>query len=981
DRETRRLRESEEKFRTTFETAALGMLHVDPAGRFTRANPSVCKIIGYSEAELIGMNPDILAHPDDLAIGQVERQRMFRGEIPSYSVEKRYIHKNGSTVWMNVTISTVRDKNGQVEYAVALLEDISWRKRAESELHRQQEINRLLLENLTEGVVACDADGRLMLFNKAAREWHGADPREIPSEQWSDYYDLYDADGETPLDVNNIPLMRAFRGERVKGVEMSIVRKGHPARIVLASGAPLLDADGTKRGAVVVMHDVTLRRQSLQKLERSAEKLRAANAAVENERASLARRVAERTLELTAANAQLATAKEAAESASKAKSAFLAVMSHEIRTPMNGILGMVDVLSQSLLAEDQKDAVLTIRESSFSLLRLIDDILDFSKVEAGRLELENTVVGLPELVEGVYDALTPDALANDVDIKLFIDPQVPSRVVSDPTRLRQLLFNLIGNAVKFSGGREAIRGCVQVRVESQTGEPLTVAFRIIDNGVGIAPDALPRLFDSFTQAEVSTTRRFGGTGLGLAITKRLIELMHGSIEVKSALGEGSEFIVRLPLQQSLERVENPEFDLRGVSCVLVDSQNSDSAALAVYLDDAHVTNTLVADPGAAAQLAAQGQGTTVVVQHFGKATPPDAELLASCRAADKQVNLLITRGPRSHARILAPHVVVLQAGVVRRRDFLRAVAIAAGRASPEVSLKQDIDLVRGQLVAPTVAQARTDGRLILVAEDDAINQKVILRQLALLGYAGEMASNGDEALRMWRAGSYALLLTDLHMPEMDGYELAKSIRSKESPQQRIPIIALTANALRGEAERAAKAGFDAYLTKPLQLSVLGATLDDWIPEVRSEKQVSYMQAAGAASESSPAIDASVLRSVIGNDQHILREFLAEYLTASENQVDELRSTVAKGDVRRIAEHAHSQKGAARAVGASRLGDLCAELENAARAEDRRDIQEIVARLEVEALKVNAEIYRLLDVPGTHGPAGMTSFTSKKRSAK
>ncbi|MGB5346523.1 MAG: PAS domain S-box protein, partial [Woeseia sp.] len=533
DRETRRLRDSEEKFRSTFETAALGMLHVDLRGRFTRANPSVCKIIGYSEDELLGMNPETLSHPDDLELGQQERRRMFAGEIPSYAIEKRYIRKDGSVVWLNVTISTVRGKSGEIEYAVALLEDISWRKQAEAELHRQQELNRLLLENLSEGVVACDADGQLMLFNKAARDWHGADPRKIPPQKWSDYYDLFDADGVTPLDVGQIPLMRAFNGERVKAVEMSIVRKGHAPRIVLASGAPLLDADGTKRGAVVVMHDVTVRRQSLQKLERSAEQLRAANAAVENERASLARRVAERTLELTSANEQLATAKEAAEQASRAKSAFLAVMSHEIRTPMNGILGMVDVLAQSRLADDQQDAIMTIRESSFSLLRLIDDILDFSKVEAGRLDLENTTVSIAEVVEGVRDSLATEAQSSEVDLKLFIGPGVPDQVLADPTRLRQLLFNLIGNAVKFSGGRSDRRGSVQVYVERQASSSAGVEFRIVDNGVGIATEALPRLFDSFTQAEVSTTRRFGGTGLGLAITKRLIELMHGTIEVSS----------------------------------------------------------------------------------------------------------------------------------------------------------------------------------------------------------------------------------------------------------------------------------------------------------------------------------------------------------------------------------------------------------------------------------------------------------------
>ncbi len=956
DRETRKLEESQEKFRATFETAALGILHVAPNGKFIRANPSITRICGYSERELRDMDADTLSHPDDVDLGQAERARMFAGEIPSYGIEKRYIRKDGSTVWCNVTLSTVRNKNGAVDYAVALVEDISWRKAAEAELHRQQEINRLLLENLTEGVVACDADGRLMLFNKAAREWHGADPREIPPTQWSEYYNLCEGDGETPLATENIPLMRAFRGERVKGVEMSIVRKGHPPRIVLASGAPLLDADGEKRGAVVVMHDVTLRRQSLKKLERAAEELKAANATVERERASLAQRVAERTAALTAANAALESAKEAAEAASRAKSTFLAVMSHEIRTPMNGILGMADVLSQSSLADDQEDAVRTIRDSSFALLRLIDDILDFSKVEAGRLELEFTPLSIADVVETVCDSLTPEALSNGVDLRLFVDPGLPDSVLSDPTRLRQLLYNLIGNAIKFSGGRDGIRGRVQVTVERVSDAPLEIAFRIVDNGVGIDSGVLPRLFDSFTQAEVSTTRRFGGTGLGLAITKRLVDLMKGSIDVSSEPGNGSDFVVRLPLTAAGGNALPPEFDLRDVHIVLLEDDECDAAALAAYLDSAgaRVTRCRQADE-LPEPVPASGE-LVVFVQQLAVDAPSDEVLVDACADRNDQVNLLITRGLRVTARIVAPHIVAMQASAIRRRDFLRAVAVAAGRASPETARAAEDELVRGQLVAPTVSQARTDGRLILVAEDDPINQKVILRQLALLGYAGELAGNGSEALEMWRKGDYSLLLTDLHMPEMDGYELTRRIRAAEPCGSRLPIIALTANALRGEAERAERAGVDAFLTKPLQLAVLSAALEKWAPAVRPEDHSSYVRAAVAASQSSPALDTEILTSVIGNDPALQREFLHEYLDATADQIVELAAAVADGDSRRLVAHAHQQKGAARAIGATRLGDLCAELENAARAEDQALARQLLAQFEMQAAAVTKEIF-------------------------
>jgi CheY-like chemotaxis protein/HPt (histidine-containing phosphotransfer) domain-containing protein len=399
--------------------------------------------------------------------------------------------------------------------------------------------------------------------------------------------------------------------------------------------------------------------------------------------------------------------------------------------------------------------------------------------------------------------------------------------------------------------------------------------------------------------------------------------------------------------------------LHNVRCLVVQSNAGNSNALVPFLAAAGVTAQQVADADTAARLAENSDEMTVVIEHLGDKAPADASLLASCQQRNNQVNLFIARGPRTHARIVGPQLVLLQTNAIRRRDFLHAVAVAAGRASPEITARPLSRLVRGQLVAPTVAQARTDGRLILVAEDDAINQKVILRQLALLGYAGEMASNGNEALRMWREGSYALLLTDLHMPEIDGYALAQTIRSEEPAGSRLPIIALTANALRGEAERAAAVGFDAYLTKPLQLSVLSATLDEWIPQVRSQDQASYMQAASAASGSAPAIDLQVLRGIIGDDEALLREFLGDYLTSSENQVAELHELLGGADYRRIATYAHRHKGAARAIGATRLGDVCAELENAARADDRSLLVEIAAQFERRAAEVSAEIEALL----------------------
>lgn len=1013
----------------------------------------------------------------------------------------------GVPKWWDVMIAPIFDLDGKPERLLGVARDITPQHEAEDEIRRlntdlerrveqrtadlgrQQEMNRLIVENLAEGVAVCNAEGKLIFLNKVCRAWYDIDvdtgPDAAPSEEWGSQYGIYEVDGVTPLAVEKIPLLRALRGEQVHNAEISVVAPGRQPRFLLASGGPLRDLEGRNLGAVVVLHDitermrneramreaklmldatedgafvfdpdtlrfsyvnqgairqvgydrdellamtavnimpemdeahfrtllapllageittlqfntvyrqrqgndiaveinlqhvappgeqprciamvrdVTERQRAMRDLEQVSENLRAANLAIEHERQLLAQRVIERTAELSATNQRLEQAKADAEQASRAKSAFLAAMSHEIRTPMNGVIGMAEVLAHSRLDEHQTDAVKTIRDSAFSLLGLIDDILDFSKIEAGRLELERVPVSVVDIVEGICASLVPVAAGKGVDLFQFITPRVPEQIWSDPTRLRQVFYNLVGNAIKFSGARPHLRGRVEVRVEVEDGAVPQLVFTIADNGIGMAPESMANLFTSFTQAESSTTRRFGGTGLGLAICKRLVNLMHGEIGVTSDLDAGSVFTVTLPFEVAGGGAARPQLDLRGVACIVMANPYFNVEDMRLYLEHAGVTVYPATDLAEAARRAASFDAP-VIVHGAGRDDISLDAVRKTFGAAPNARHLIISRGRSRGARVTAPDVVTLDGDALRQRALLRAVAVAAGRASPEIFYEDTgDDLLENRMVPPTIAEARQQGRLILIAEDDEINQKVILRQLGLLGYAAELAGNGAEALRLWREGQHALLLTDLHMPEMDGYALAKTIRQEEAGQRHMPILALTANALRGEANRTLAAGMDEYLTKPVQIHILKTMLEKWLPQEGQTAAPLPAMAAFLNDREAQIVDVTVLTGLVGNDPATVQEFLTAYLASARRLADELRTAGAEDDAKQVGAVAHKLKSSSRSVGALGLGDLCADLENACAAGSKAAVDAGMAQFETAWAEVEAEIIHLLAKP-------------------
>jgi PAS domain S-box-containing protein len=799
--------------------------------------------------------------------------------------------------------------DGQVASLSAVMRDISERKRAEFEivrshqdLQRQRTELRILFDLVPAMIWFKDTRDVVVRANRRAAEFTG---QTVGALEGRSAIELYPEMAHMRSDDRDIILS----GRSRLGVLEKAQRGGRTVWLQ-TDKVPYSDADGRVIGIVVMVQDITERK-------RNQDALREMNLELEA-------RVQSRT-------ADLELARDEAEQASRAKSAFLAAMSHEIRTPMNGVIGMIDVLHRSTLTGDQLEVVDLIRDSGFSLLGIVENILDFSKIEAGRLTLEAQPVRLADTVEKMGGMFDHRAMAGGVRFTVHVDPGIPDVLIGDETRLRQVLVNLTGNAIKFSSGRGcASRVSLRALVVAHHADAVTIDFVIEDDGIGMDEATLAQLFTPFSQGDVSTTRRFGGTGLGLAISSMLVELMGGKISVTSSLGVGSRFAVRLRLAVDADAAacsNASEIAASGLRCRIVGAEQPLGDDLATLLRHAGSTvERFATEADAAAASRSPGDLLWLMLPVTPPVTQDACCALAPTRAEGRDRFMVLGWGELRRPRIEAEGLLRIDANRLSRHAFFRALSLANGRLDDEAVA----DIAPVQALAGTPRATASTPR-ILIAEDNETNQKVILRQLALIGFAADVAADGRQALALWQRGGYAIVLTDLHMPVMDGYTLVSAIRREEPAASHTPVIALTANALRDEELRCLSAGMDAYLSKPVRLVDLKAAID----------------AALALPPPEAPADLRVLAALIGDNPGVMADVLGTFRRAGIDARKALQQALQQGAMREVADVAHRLKSSARSIGASRLGSLCADLEQRAEGGHVAAVRHLVERFDQE----------------------------------
>ncbi len=890
------LMESEAFYQSLVETLPLALLRKDLQGRFTFANRLLCEAFRKSADEILGRT-DSDFFPRELADKYRADDRSVLESRQNFETTEEFQAPNGERRFTHVVKTPVYDAAGAVIGIQGIFSDVTEKERAEIELQQTKARLQAVLDAATQmSVIATDMQGLIDVFNTGAERMLGYTAEEMVGQQTPTIIHL-----ESEVRKRGEEMSQQF-GRTIQGFDVFVefARQGTNEEREWT----YVRKDGSQLPVNLV---VTARR------DRNHQIVGFLGIATDIS----ARKTAEEAMR---------KAKEAAEAANRAKSDFLANMSHEIRTPLNAVIGMTELVRDTELTVTQREYLEMVQESGESLLAVINDILDFSKIEAGKLSLEESPFNLREVLGDTMKSLALRAHRKQLELACHVAPDVPFAVEGDPHRLRQIVINLVGNAIKFTEVGEVL---LDVALQPQADDSLMLHFRVQDTGIGIPENKLDSIFEAFEQADTSTTRRYGGTGLGLAIVASLVDLMGGNVWVESEIHRGSVFHFTIRYRRaSAENVTTattvyPPM-LNGLRVLIVDDNTTNRRILVEMLTNWAMQPVSVASVAEAiGELERMSRAGTPYALILTDSNMPDqdgfelARIIKANRTLCGSMLMMLTSAdrPEDLSRCQEHGISSYLIKPIKQSELLDAIVLAVGALSPLAS----------SATTPSASNKRaSQPKSILLAEDSLINQKLAIGLLERWGHRVTVANDGEIAVRLTAEQRFDLILMDVQMPSLDGFDATRVIRARERETGgHIPIVAMTAHAMKGDRERCLEVGMDGYLMKPIRADQLFRQIEE-IPSSAPANEPAPVTAAAHGQ-----VDWTLAGQAVNGDQKLLDQVLEAFLEEGPQLVATLQATLASGEWKRFQRAAHTLKSALRTFGVA-SADRVEELEMAAK---------------------------------------------------